>query len=72
MIYSIAVVDRRLDGDLDGNDVMRVLKEKYPQRPIICASCFPQGVLYADAKIQKPFSIPTLDQLIRKLMSKKS
>jgi len=69
IIYSVAIVDRQLD-DIDGDDVIKALKREYPERVIICASCSPQGVLYADAKIQKPFSAADLDRLIRQLMTR--
>ncbi len=70
IVYSIAVVDRQL-GEISGDEVIRALKQEYPERPIICASASPFGVGYTDATISKPFTIPELDRLIRQLMSRK-
>jgi len=41
-LYSIAVVDRQLN-DINGDDIIKALKKKYPQRPVICSSGWLHG-----------------------------
>lgn len=38
--YDLALVDISLD-DIDGNQIINRMKELYPDKPVICTSCYP-------------------------------
>ena len=62
--YQVAIVDRSLsEFDGDGDQIMAELKEKYPNRPIICLSGWGTSeakprISHADMYLEKGFPSP--------------
>ncbi len=67
LYYDVAIVDRSLPF-VDGDVVIEKLKEKYPQKPVICTSAYGTMVAKADAHLYKPFSLDSLEALVNRML----
>ena len=57
LMYDVAVIDRTLEYErgIDGDDVVKRLKQLYPKRPIISSSAYNKKSPCANDHIIKPF-----------------
>ena len=69
--YDIAIVDRSLPGSVNGDEVIKQLKNKYSEKQVICISCYGSmkaRTTKADKHLEKPFEFYRLEQLVNEIL----
>ncbi len=72
--YDVALVDRQLfehhneNFQRNGDELMQILKRRYPERPIISLTAYNMKSDYADYGLFKPSSIRNIDDEVRRAM----
>ena len=69
--FGLAMVDLSLP-DVDGEIVINHIRNKYPNKPIVCISCYSYKPNSATALLQKVINVSELEDIIIRLYQHKS
>jgi len=72
-IYDVAIIDRHLGRNYEGDDLMKDLKKRFPKRPIVCYSGLPINTKPKEAEgyLKKPIiRYDSVEETIREIIQR--